>query len=312
MANQEENRPAPAGHSGSAEVPKTFKEVLQDELKCIKVSRRLRGLTAEVNGDSLIGLAFSGGGLRSATFNLGILQGLAQKGLLRNFDYLSTVSGGGYIGSWFGALTRRFVEKVPGASFRDVEQLLRSETSALRWLRYYSTFLTSRTGPVSSESWASLVTWLRNVFLNHLVVILGLFGLCSLLHSAILPLVRVETNGIRFLISGCVILFVACVSLAINVLQQSPPLALRRSLFQRLGVTATVTVTSTICELKGQRANRLLLPRWIVHSLSRSVICRSGGTTAECHKYGECISSTLYVGSGGLSVMPITDLYHKG
>src|SRR5687768_6814876 len=41
------------------------------------------------------GLAFSGGGIRSATFNLGILQGLAEHGLLRRVDYLSTVSGGG-------------------------------------------------------------------------------------------------------------------------------------------------------------------------------------------------------------------------
>src|SRR5207244_1349740 len=39
----------------------------------------------------LVGLAFSGGGIRSATFNLGILQGLADLGILQFFDYLSTV-----------------------------------------------------------------------------------------------------------------------------------------------------------------------------------------------------------------------------
>ncbi len=54
-----------------------------------------------------VGLAFSGGGIRSATFNLGFLQGLASLGLLKQFDYLSTVSGGGYIGSWFAAWVRR-------------------------------------------------------------------------------------------------------------------------------------------------------------------------------------------------------------
>jgi hypothetical protein len=48
----------------------------------------------------LLGLAFSGGGIRSATFNLGVLQALSKIGLLRQCDYLSTVSGGGYIGSW--------------------------------------------------------------------------------------------------------------------------------------------------------------------------------------------------------------------
>jgi hypothetical protein len=45
------------------------------------------------------GLAFSGGGIRSASFGLGILQSLAKAGWLREFDYLSTVSGGGYSGA---------------------------------------------------------------------------------------------------------------------------------------------------------------------------------------------------------------------
>ena len=49
--------------------------------------------------DDLTGLALSGGGIRSATFSLGIMQALARNGLLEKFDYLSTVSGGGYIGS---------------------------------------------------------------------------------------------------------------------------------------------------------------------------------------------------------------------
>ena len=45
-------------------------------------------------------LCLSGGGIRSATFSLGVLQGIAKKRKLSEFDYLSTVSGGGYIGSW--------------------------------------------------------------------------------------------------------------------------------------------------------------------------------------------------------------------
>jgi hypothetical protein len=46
-----------------------------------------------------IGLALSGGGIRSATFSLGVMQRLARAGILDQIDYLSTVSGGGYIGS---------------------------------------------------------------------------------------------------------------------------------------------------------------------------------------------------------------------
>lgn len=52
----------------------------------------------------VVGLAISGGGIRSAAFGLGILQALVKEDLLEKFDYLSTVSGGGYIGSaltWF-------------------------------------------------------------------------------------------------------------------------------------------------------------------------------------------------------------------
>jgi len=51
----------------------------------------------------LAGLAFSGGGIRSASFAIGVLQGLASLKLLNWFDYLSTVSGGGYAGRSAGA-----------------------------------------------------------------------------------------------------------------------------------------------------------------------------------------------------------------
>ena len=51
-----------------------------------------------------MGLALSGGGIRSATLSLGILQSLARNDLLKRFDYLSTVSGGGYMGCYFGSL----------------------------------------------------------------------------------------------------------------------------------------------------------------------------------------------------------------
>lgn len=57
--------------------------------------------------DDLTGLALSGGGIRSAMFSLGVLQALAARNLLARFDYLSTVSGGGYIGSALSWLTSR-------------------------------------------------------------------------------------------------------------------------------------------------------------------------------------------------------------
>jgi len=62
--------------------------------------------------NGLVGLALSGGGMRSASFNLGVLQALHHVGALSRVDYLSTVSGGGWIGSCWSALTRE-----PGAGF---------------------------------------------------------------------------------------------------------------------------------------------------------------------------------------------------
>src|SRR4051812_31880046 len=49
--------------------------------------------------DPILGLALSGGGIRSASIALGVMQALATAGKLQKFDYLSTVSGGGYAGS---------------------------------------------------------------------------------------------------------------------------------------------------------------------------------------------------------------------
>lgn len=54
-----------------------------------------------------VGLSLSGGGIRSASFNLGLLQCLVEKGLIRWVDFLSTVSGGGFIGTYFSTLLSR-------------------------------------------------------------------------------------------------------------------------------------------------------------------------------------------------------------
>ena len=87
-------------------------EIYKHEVAAITARRGAVGLRPPPNGgrlqpepavnDGLVGLALSGGGIRSATFSLGVMQALAAKDYLRYVDYLSTVSGGGYIG---GSLT---------------------------------------------------------------------------------------------------------------------------------------------------------------------------------------------------------------
>ena len=136
---------------------------------------------------SLLGLCFSGGGVRSATFNLGILQALAELDLLRHFDYLSSVSGGGYIHQWFAAWIKRssdaeHVRKQLIA--QPQENCAPSTAEPIRWLRRYASYLTPHRGIFSADLWVVVAVWFRNTLLNQIVLatILGiLFALPHLL-----------------------------------------------------------------------------------------------------------------------------------
>src|SRR5438132_5835660 len=77
---------------------------------------RLKALWAAVHSleEKRAALCISGGGIRSATFGLGVLQGLAHCGLLGKFHYLCTVSGGGYIGSWLSAWIKNHPQGIRG------------------------------------------------------------------------------------------------------------------------------------------------------------------------------------------------------
>jgi hypothetical protein len=162
----------------------SFDKVKAEEIKEINESRRLRAQTPVAN--DVIGVAFSGGGIRSATFNLGILQGLAERGFLRQIDYISTVSGGGYIGGWFISWIRR-------CGLQNVQSRLATneqpppanepgrylEPTQVRSLRQYSNYLTPRAGVMSTDTWAALAVYERNLILN--LVTLIAFGLALLL-----------------------------------------------------------------------------------------------------------------------------------
>jgi len=119
-------------------------------------------------------LCLSGGGIRSATFALGILQGLARLSLLKRFDYLSTVSGGGYIGSWLTAWIHRHPDGVAGVAEelrRPPSDLQDPEPEPLKWLRRYSNYLTPRLGLMSVDSWTLFGAYLRNLTLNWLILV---------------------------------------------------------------------------------------------------------------------------------------------
>jgi len=83
-------------------------------------------------------LALSGGGLRSASFAIGVLQGLRERGALREIDRASSVSGGGFALSWY--LVHHFdaskaLKDAYSATKQD-EQMLASECSDTEGCRY--------------------------------------------------------------------------------------------------------------------------------------------------------------------------------
>jgi len=137
---------------------------------------QLKGLWAAIHAlkEKRSAFCISGGGIRSATFGLGILQGLARCGLLDKFHYLSTVSGGGYIGSWFSAWIKNDPNGIKGV-VQDLKSrpisTLNPEPQPIRHLREFSNYLAPKTGVTSVDFWTLITTFVRNMFLNWLVLI---------------------------------------------------------------------------------------------------------------------------------------------
>ena len=110
-------------NQSSAHPQLTFAHIHDQELDEIQKRREKQSYDlTEINQiqPDLVGLALSGGGIRSATFCLGFLQELQRLRLLRMFDYLSTVSGGGYLGGWWSAwLSRRQKDTKQSLAFKE-------------------------------------------------------------------------------------------------------------------------------------------------------------------------------------------------
>jgi hypothetical protein len=218
------------------DVPVPFSIAMSDEMDEIHRSRRLRLLQPgkEDNQDTtksgnqadesktgtaneatewpakdafdscLFGMALSGGGIRSATFGLGLLQGMADRNILPYIDIISSVSGGGYIASWLAGWIKR------RGSIKSVQDSLKGYASPLRCpdqtpqtgsgikpppvfgmltrnqdphadhlrpvrlLREYARYLAPQAGLFSADTWTIFTTWARNTVLNLLILMLVL------------------------------------------------------------------------------------------------------------------------------------------
>ena len=172
------------------DTPTTLDTVLADERAEIAASRARRyAPDSEPSGnvhDTYVGIALSGGGIRSATVSLGILQGLNALGILKVVDYLSTVSGGGFIGGWWTAWMSR---KHHGRLFPPNEELepnrapdfTKGESppdgsrfagrDPIHHLRLFANYITPRKGLLSSDSWRAAAVFSRNLVLTWLVLL---------------------------------------------------------------------------------------------------------------------------------------------
>ncbi len=170
------------------------------EAEAIRARRRIAhpGSEEERADDKLpsetVGLALSGGGIRSATFSLGVLQALAGKNRIRDVDFLSTVSGGGFTGGFLGRLfTRPSVTSPPpgSASATDpcgrVQKVLTENRSGpLWWLRTQANYILAAG---NQDLRQNLASYWRNTLTMHLIIaalLFGVFGGAAML-ARILP-----------------------------------------------------------------------------------------------------------------------------
>lgn len=119
-------------------------------------------------------LCLSGGGIRSATFALGVIQSLARHRILDKFDYLSTVSGGGYVGSWLTGWAHRHGQKISGVCSemeKEPQSQTEPEPEPVQHLRSYSNYLSPKLGLLSADTWTLVGIYLRNLLLVWQVLI---------------------------------------------------------------------------------------------------------------------------------------------
>ncbi len=123
-----------------------LEEVFPAEIEEIKKIRQRRGIdTASLKGppstgQGLGGLALSGGGIRAASYSLGVIQGLGKYGILKSIDYISAVSGGAFIATCISSVLNTDLdlqaEKSPFLHKIGVE-----ESTTLRHLRNSGKYL---------------------------------------------------------------------------------------------------------------------------------------------------------------------------
>lgn len=147
-------------------------QLLRDERAAVLRRRRRLGLgNAEARTLPTVGVALSGGGVRSATYALGLLRGLAGGRLLGRVDYLSSVSGGGFTAALLGRLVCAL--GLAGAQ----RELADDRSLVLDWLRRNGRYL-SPAG--AHDLGTAAVSYLRAFLAIHVETLFALVPLALL------------------------------------------------------------------------------------------------------------------------------------
>jgi hypothetical protein len=95
--------------------------------------------------------------------------------LLPKFDYLSTVSGGGYLGSMLSAWIHSHPRGLAGVSSdlaaTCADGPTQPEVAPLSHLRRFSNYLSPKLGIFSADGWTLIATAVRNLLLNWTVFV---------------------------------------------------------------------------------------------------------------------------------------------
>ena len=176
----------PHGAPRDAAVP--FRETLREEYRELierrkrRHSRHERGFSADGVPLDLTGLALSGGGVRSAAFCLGALQAINAAGALSQVDYLSTVSGGGFVGGALSATMQggaRFVfggaqsdrRASPAWSSDGPPPDTMRDTLEVQYLRNFSNYLVPRRKDWLLDLAVLMRGWTANIIMVCAVVL---------------------------------------------------------------------------------------------------------------------------------------------
>lgn len=151
-----------------------------------EVDRRRQHFGLKADGQDAIGLGLSGGGIRSATFCLGAVQVLAQRNLLKDVDFLSTVSGGGYMGSFLSSRLGN------GEASSTIANPNGRDPDAIRHLRQNAKYLSASD---LKQRWAMAMTVLAGMILNW-------SGLLALISGAALVARFLEAPDWPSLVTG--------------------------------------------------------------------------------------------------------------